>query len=315
MFSVWRQRLVLSLSRGISVVSELSKRLAAVPAVRPVAALLGTALVVLASWRAWVGAELTDVPVFAMLAVGVAFLPAVLAVNGAEFWLQASLVDVRLGPVETLRYVSQANVANMLPFPGGPLLRHRVLANRDASQRLAVRAQLFTAVWWLASGLAISGVGLVFAADRWWLGGFAIIGGVALGYAGWSMRVRSAPRADHLRLLALVEVCTVIIGSARLWAIAALLGARLDLPGAATFSFTTPAAAALGIFPSGIGAREALVAGTADVIGADVALLFLAATLERVVSLIAAVPVLLWSLWHPGAELNVPLTGTDEADT
>lgn len=157
MFSVWRQRLVLSLSRGISVVSELSKRLAAVPAVRPVAALLGTALVVLASWRAWVGAELTDVPVFAMLAVGVAFLPAVLAVNGAEFWLQASLVDVRLGPVETLRYVSQANVANMLPFPGGPLLRHRVLANRDASQRLAVRAQLFTAVWWLASGLAISG--------------------------------------------------------------------------------------------------------------------------------------------------------------
>lgn len=45
------------------------------------------------------------------------------------------------------------------------------------------------------------------------------------------------------------------------------------------------------------------------------ALLFLAATLERAVSLIAAVPVLLWSLWHPGAELNVPLTGTDEADT
>lgn len=254
MFSVWRQRLVLSLSRGISVVSELSKRLAAVPAVRPVAALLGTALVVLASWRAWVGAELTDVPVFAMLAVGVAFLPAVLAVNGAEFWLQASLVDVRLGPVETLRYVSQANVANMLPFPGGPLLRHRVLANRDASQRLAVRAQLFTAVWWLASGLAISGVGLVLR---------LIAGGLGDSPSSvewlWVTPVGACEcarrPADHLRLLALVEVCTVIIGSARLWAIAALLGASLDLPGAATFSFTTPAAAALGIFPSGIGAR------------------------------------------------------------
>ena len=62
-------------------------------------------------------------------------------------------------------------------------------------------------------------------------------------------------------------------------------------------AFTTPAAAALGIFPSGIGAREALIGVSAEVIVADASLLFLAATIERVVSLVAAVPVLTWSLW------------------
>jgi O6-methylguanine-DNA--protein-cysteine methyltransferase len=279
-------------------------RASGIPGLRPAAAVLGTALVVSVSWRAWVTTDLDGVPVWGMLAVAVAAVPAVLAVNGAEFRLQSGLVGVRLGGIETIRFVSQANVANMLPLPGGPVLRHRVLANRGASQRLAVRVQLLTAIWWLASGLAVSGVALVVAADRPWFGWLAVAGGAVLGVAGWSMRPRPVTHPSRLAWLAVVELGSVIIGAARLWAFAVLLGATLDAAGAMSMAFTTPAAAALGIFPSGIGAREALVAATAELVGVDAALMFLAATLERVMSLVAAVPLLLWSLWgrrHPSA--------------
>lgn len=120
--------------------------------------------------------------------------------------------------------------------------------------------------------------------------------------AGWSMRPTTTDRLGDLGWLALVEVATVMLGAIRFWAVAVLIGATLDAAGAFSMAFTSPAAAALGIFPSGIGAREALIGVTAKVIEADVPLLFLAAAIERVVSLVAAVPVLTWSLWgrrHP----------------
>ena len=97
--------------------------------------------------------------------------------------------------------------------------------------------------------------------------------------------------------LSAIEVATVVTGALRFWAVAVLIGASLDAAGALSMAFTTPAAAALGIFPSGIGVREALIGGAAKVILADASLLFLAATIERVVSLVAAVPLLTWSLW------------------
>ncbi|MGB4747456.1 MAG: hypothetical protein WBH39_17500, partial [Candidatus Microthrix parvicella] len=54
----------------------------------------------------------------------------------------------------------------------------------------------------------------------------------------------------------------------------------------------------------------ALIGVTAKVIEADASLLFLAAAIERVVSLVAAVPVLTWSLWgrrHPShSEAGLP---------
>ncbi|MEZ5381614.1 MAG: hypothetical protein R2754_07430 [Microthrixaceae bacterium] len=300
-----RARLEAAVSRAVGAASSAMARASAIPGLRPAAAVLGTALVVAVSWRAWVTTDLDGVPVAAMLGVAVAAFPAVLAVNSAEFRLQAELAGVRLGAVETVRFVSQANVANMLPLPGGPVVRLRVLARRGASQRLGVRIQLLTAVWWLASGLMVSGLALAVAADGPWLGALAGAAALVLGVAGWGMRPRSAPHPSHLGWLAVVELCSVIVGAARLWAIAVLLGATLDAAGAMSMAFTTPAAAALGIFPSGIGAREALVAATAELIGADAAVMFLAATLERVMSLIAAVPLLVWSLWerrHPKAD-------------
>lgn len=74
--------------------------------------------------------------------------------------------------------------------------------------------------------------------------------------AGWSMRPTTTDRLGDLGWLALVEVATVMLGAIRFWAVAVLIGATLDAAGAFSMAFTSPAAAALGIFPSGIGARK-----------------------------------------------------------
>lgn len=176
------------------------------------------------------------------------------------------------------------------------MLRRR-LATRGASQHMAIRAQLMTAIWWLSAGLVISGVAFVVAAERWWIGLAMAAGGCVLAAAGWTMRPKVVDGVGVLGWLAVVETATVIVGALRFWAVAVLIGASLDTAGALSMAFTTPAAAALGIFPSGIGAREALIGVTARVIAADASLLFLAAAIERVVSLAAAVPALTWSLW------------------
>lgn len=112
--------------------SEWSRRLAGIPRLRPAAATVGTLLVAFVSWRAWQGAQFDDVSVPALIAVAVLTVPLVLAADGAEFALQGAMVGVHLPPVESVRQVSRANVANLLPLPGGPVLRHRVLATRGA---------------------------------------------------------------------------------------------------------------------------------------------------------------------------------------
>lgn len=117
--------------RLVTVVGGLPARASNVPYLRPLAAIAGTALVITVSWGAWRSADLDGLPTWALLGVGVLMMPLVLALNGAEFKLQASMVGVHLGWSETARYVGQASVANMLPVPGGPILRHRVLATRS----------------------------------------------------------------------------------------------------------------------------------------------------------------------------------------
>ena len=213
----------------------------------------------------------------------------------------AAMVGVDLPPVESVRQVSRANVANLLPLPGGPVLRHRVLASRGAPQRPAARAQLITGIWWLANGLTVSGLALMAVADRWWIGGLGVLGGATFAVIGWTVRPRSALTVQMGSLMA-VELVKVVVGATRFWLIALLLGAELGWLGAMSTAFTVPAAAALGIFPSGIGAREALVGGVAELIGASAALLFLAATIERVVATVAMLPVLVWALWGRSRE-------------
>lgn len=100
--------------------SEWSRRLAGIPRLRPAAATVGTLLVAFVSWRAWQGAQFDDVSVPALIAVAVLTVPLVLAADGAEFALQGAMVGVHLPPVESVRQVSRANVANLLPLPGDP---------------------------------------------------------------------------------------------------------------------------------------------------------------------------------------------------
>ena len=299
--SAWRSRLEWTAGRAVATLGAWSKRLSAIPGVRPAAAAAGTLLVVLVSWRAWQGAQFDDVSVPALIAVAVLTVPLVLAADGAEFVIQGAMVGVDLPPVESVRQVSRANVANLLPLPGGPVLRHRVLASRGAPQRPAARAQLITGIWWLANGLTVSGLALMAVADRWWIGGLGVLGGATFAVIGWTVRPRSALTVQMGSLMA-VELVKVVVGATRFWLIALLLGAELGWLGAMSTAFTVPAAAALGIFPSGIGAREALVGGVAELIGASAALLFLSSTIERVVATVAMLPVLGWALWGRSRE-------------
>ena len=97
--SAWRSRLEWTAGRAVATLGAWSKRLSAIPGVRPAAAAAGTLLVVLVSWRAWQGAPFDDASVPALLPVAVLSVPVVLAPHRAAFAIQGGMVGGDRQPV------------------------------------------------------------------------------------------------------------------------------------------------------------------------------------------------------------------------
>ncbi len=181
--------------------------------------------------------------------------PLAVALNGAELRVMAGIVDAELGRSEALTASLYASAANALPLPGSVLVRGWSL--RQAGVPLARVAAVqtlaggtFVAVAALATGPAIA---LAAPTVGWPL---TVAGAAALA-------VLARGRARAVARLGLVELAMVASEMARLSAVAVALGLDPSLPRAGGLVMAGVAAVAVGVFPAGLGAREALAAMTA----------------------------------------------------
>ena len=230
------------------------------------------------------------VPLAIAALVGV---PLTLATNAAEFWVSAWFIDRRVSAVFALRTTILATAANLLPLPGGPLVRVHALHRRGVAVAIASAATAAVGLSWLGlAGLVAAAGAFRAGAASWVTVVSAAGGGVALG-AGLLLVVQVAVPGRRLlgsAALLVTEALSLFAAAGRLWLVLLALGVDPSVPAVMVLAAAGVLATAVGIVPAGLGVREGLSALLATFVALPAATGFAVSLLDRLVGLFVAIP-------------------------
>jgi hypothetical protein len=239
--------------------------------------------------------DLATVSWWPLVLVAVLGTPATIAANAAELRAMARLSGAASPPSwpHAARVVIVATAANLLPLPGGALVRVHALRTAGAGLATATVVTLLAAWVWVATAVGVAGVAAFAWSPVTGLTAFAVAS-VALVLAAVVVRTSTSRWSlPALAELAVVELITTLVHAARLYLVLLALGVAASLPQALVLGAGAPLASAAGIFPAGLGLAELLTALLAPVVALPAAVGFAVAALARVIGLLATIPVAL----------------------
>lgn len=209
---------------------------------------------------------------------------AVFGINTAELWITGRLSRRRLSWSDAAEKTLWATAANLLPLPGGSLIRLQAVADGPDGWSRATRCTLVPSTGWFAATFLAAGAALAY------LGWSALaLTAVALGLAGslvtWLLIPPERTSAETVASLSVLEFGFVAASSLRLVALFAALGHPIDPLPAVVLTTASVLATAAGVFPGGLGLRELLSAIVAPLLGLPPAVAVLVSALDRVVGL------------------------------
>ena len=185
--------------------------------------------------------------------------------NAAEFRVMSAINGHRTRWIPAVRLTIIATAANLLPLPGGVVIRTQALRQRGSTYRSALAANAAAMLAWI--GMGAIGIGaLIVANSSTRLFAVALVAFGIGCLAGVDAILRRVNRAAHRRYLAqliAIEGITVIVGGISLFLAFRLIGLNASAPQAVALSASQIIAAAIGIFPSGLGLREVIAGGIA----------------------------------------------------
>ncbi len=222
--------------------------------------------------------------------------PISVIINAAEFRVMGAANGHDIGWLPAMRLTVLAGVANLLPVPGGVVIRAQALHQRGSTYSSAVAVNAAAGIAWIAAGALSIGVVTMASAGSWLAGSLlAATGLILLGVVTAILHRLGSEAWRHLRSFVIVEMSTVIFGGIRIYMVFHALGLNATPVQAISLTASSIISAAIGIFPGGLGLREALagaigalvdlpasraIAGTAaDRIIMQISLLILAAVL------------------------------------
>lgn len=213
-----------------------------------------------------------SIPSFSSLQGGQAFRPWILPLlvlvtppltvlaNAAEYRVMGAVGGHRISWRDSTQLTILAAVANLLPLPGGVVVRTQALRNKGSSYRRALGANLAAGMAWIAAGAFGIGLLLLWQPSRRLAALAFLAGSAVLLVLVWLLLRRANPTlaTRHLGRLVAVEAVIVVVAATRLWLAFALIGYTASPAQAVGISSSIIVAAAVGIFPAGLGLREAL---------------------------------------------------------
>ncbi|QGG95856.1 lysylphosphatidylglycerol synthase domain-containing protein [Actinomarinicola tropica] len=271
--------------RALAALASL-RRAAARPAVaRPLVALTVVALAVGSVSAARSLPDGVEVRWWLVVLVGAVGTPATVALNALEYRASARAVGVD----ETLGTAARVSIygtaANLLPLPGGSLVRIDAIRRRGGSMRSATSITIAVGLLWLGASLVMAG-GLGATTTPGLAVVFLLAGVAPLVAAHLVMRrLGSPPRA--FVVIAAVQVAAVSVQALRFWLAAAAIDADLGPSQAFALGVSVTVAAAAGFLPGGLGIREAIAAALGPLIGLTASQTFLATLVDRIAGLAA----------------------------
>lgn len=202
-----------------------------------------------------------------LVAVLVLGAPSVtVAVNAAEYRTIAAALGHRVGALEAARLTVLASAANLLPLPGGVVVRTRALRRQGSTYGRALRSNAVAGVTWVAVGALVGAALVAVRGDALPAAALAAGGVAGLAAAGWLLSDAAGGAGRWLGRFVAVEGAMVAVNALRLWLAFELLGLPVEPAQAVALTGSVIVAAAIGIFPGGLGLREVL----AGAIGAAV---------------------------------------------
>lgn len=278
--------------------------------------MVAAAIFVAATWYAVDGvdirlSELRWGAVALLLGVGV---PVLAVLNGEEFRAMAALLGLRRPFGEGLRVSILGSAANVLPIPGAAIVRMAILRRGGVSYGDASTALLLTAAAWGGSTAVVAG-GLAAASGRAPLG----LAGVLLGLVTWLVvgvlaRLRLGARTSTVLRLIVVEVCSTTVAAIRFLLVIVAVGNEVDLAQAAALTIAGVVAAATGVFPGGLGIREALAGVIGPIVDLAPQLAVLASVGNRIAEYLVLAPAALLLSRGDSSLMDVRLEDADEAE-
>lgn len=278
--------------------SDWEARLAWRPALRPGARRLLRAggLLLLVGGALWSWREL-DLDA-AQLSPGLLVLnlvvlsPLNLLIAAITLRITARALGRDMGTAQALRVVAAANVAELLPLPGGAMVRGAALVKAGAGVVESARIVTLTAMLTLAMSVAVSAAALAIFGVR--VGAWLAILGAALSVGLLVLFARTMTRAILTGMIA-VRLATIALSVVRLSVSFAILGAGIGLVEAAVYTAATSLGSTVAIVPAGFGVNEAIAAGLATLVSASPAAAFLAVALNRALGLLAGAAIVLFA--------------------
>jgi hypothetical protein len=185
--------------------------------------------------------------------------PLALFLNALEFGATARIAGTRVPLGRSVSVAVVASASNALPIPGSLLVRNMALVSTGSAVRTALGATVVTGVAWL--GVTVVGVG-AFAVGTDLVAGVLVLsaGLLLIAVAGvlLARRVRgSAWRGLFVALLA-IEAATALSEAGRYLLVLRALDVDGTFLQAFALAVANVLATATGIFPGGLGVREAL---------------------------------------------------------
>lgn len=239
-------------------------------------------------------ARLGPIVVLAMVAV-----PATIYFNALEFVLSARLIGHRIGLKSAAETSIIGGVANMLPLPGGVLVRVAALKAEGASVAKSTSVMAFVAFIWAAISFGYAGAwlviggatafGLLFIA----LGCMGVVGCFAL-----SMHVLD----DHI-ITAQLFACKaglVLVDAFRLYLCLLAINIAAEFGQASVLTVSGFVGSSFSIIPAGLGIREGVSALLGPLVGLTAAAAFLASAANRIVGLMVSAPLAILLAWKAG---------------
>jgi uncharacterized membrane protein YbhN (UPF0104 family) len=221
-----------------------------------------------------------------IVAAGLVCVPVIVVLNALEFRLMAHFAQHHPPMLEILQITVLGSAANLLPMPGAVMVRLANLRKAGVRVRRGLNLSAIIGLAWLGTACVLGGVVQLWSHTVFALATLAI-GATLLAIAAL-MLTRALDEgtrvAGAIELFA-IECAFILMQSLRLFLIAAALRFDVSFAQTTTLAIATVAAAAIGFLPSGLGAREAIAAILAPIVGFPAAVGLVITAVDRLVSL------------------------------
>lgn len=226
-----------------------------------------------------------------ILLVGV---PITVCINAIRFILTGKVLRQRIPIANALNITVLSTAANMLPLPGGILVRIAGLKTVETSYKEGVSATILIFAVWAAMTCLYSASALCLMSLRFTLVSMILffVGIVLLTVSIYTLR-KMEVNTWLIFAVSGNELVATVTDAFRLWLCFLALSETTTFIQSSVLTISAVAGSAVGVIPAGLGLREAVTALIGPVVSVTATAGFVAAALNRLLGLAGILPIAL----------------------